>query len=73
MGYGVAYPGNGLDLNLLTVALTIIFSQDNTVASRTDGNQNRQRRDHRDGRVGLLLMWIWDTSALLTTHGSERQ
>lgn len=66
----VAYPGNGLDLNLLTVVLTIMFSQDNTVVSRTVENNSRQRSYCRDG---ISFMWMCETSELLTTHGSEQQ
>lgn len=62
MSYGVAYPGNGLDLNLLTVVLTIMFSQDNSVVSRTGENKNRQRSDYRFGNVGIFLMWMLDKS-----------
>lgn len=36
----VAYLGNVLDLNLLNAGLTIVFSQDNTVASRTVGKES---------------------------------
>lgn len=65
------YPRNGLDLNGLAVGLTVMLSQDNTVAHRTAHGKS----DYSNGgnTVCFPLCIAEQSSPLLTTHGSEQQ
>lgn len=73
LSYGVAYLGNWQDLNWLTVVLTIMLSQDNTVASRT-GENKTERVIAEMAKLGFFSSGhMVDTFKWLTTHGNERQ